>query len=67
MDASGAKNPIQSLSSTITYLQRHTLKLELGLSAANEDGAGGVISDAAGPLGPWTVLELGRIAAVLSI
>lgn len=39
-DTSGAKNNIQAIGSTVTYLQRYTLKLALGLAAAkDEDGA----------------------------
>jgi hypothetical protein len=38
-DASGAKNSIQAVGSTVTYLQRYTLKAALGLAAAHDDGA----------------------------
>lgn len=48
-DDSGNKNSIQGVGSTITYLQRYTLKAALGLAAANDDdgrsaGAGETIS-----------------------
>lgn len=36
-DESGNKNGIQGIGSTATYLQRYTLKLALGLSAAKDD------------------------------
>jgi hypothetical protein len=36
-DNSGGKNSIQSIGSTITYLQRYTLKPALGLAAARDD------------------------------
>lgn len=36
-DASGKKNTIQQVGSTITYLQRYTLKLALGLAAGRDD------------------------------
>lgn len=36
-DTSGAKNSIQAVGSTVTYLQRYTLKAALGLSAAADD------------------------------
>lgn len=36
-DDSGNKNPIQSIGSTITFLQRYTLKPALGLAASNDD------------------------------
>ncbi len=42
LDTSGAKNPIQSMGSTVSYLQRYTLKLAFGLAAAKDtDGNGG--------------------------
>lgn len=38
-DTSGSKNAIQSIGSTLTYLQRYTLVLSLGLaSSADDDG-----------------------------
>lgn len=36
-DASGKKNSIQQVGSSITYLQRYTLKMALGLAAAQDD------------------------------
>lgn len=36
-DTSGSKNSIQAIGSTITYLQRYTLKAALGLAASNDD------------------------------
>lgn len=36
-DTSGAKNDIQGIGSSITYLQRYTLKSALGLAAAKDD------------------------------
>ena len=36
-DDSGAKNSIQAIGSTVTYLQRYTLKAALGLAAAQDD------------------------------
>lgn len=38
-DGSGSKNTYQAVGSSVTYLQRYTLKLALGLSAANDDDA----------------------------
>lgn len=38
-DDSGNKNSIQAIGSTITYLQRYTLKAALGLAAAADDDA----------------------------
>lgn len=39
-DDSGKKNQIQQMGSTITYLQRYTLKAALGLAAATDDDGG---------------------------
>ena len=36
-DTSGKKNGIQSIGSTVSYLQRYTLKLAMGLAAAKDD------------------------------
>ena len=44
-DSSGAKNAIQSVGSTITYLERYTLTAALGLTTIDEDDDG----EAAGP------------------
>jgi hypothetical protein len=41
-DKSGRKNPNQAIASTVTYLQRYTLKEAVGVGAArDDDGAGG--------------------------
>jgi ERF superfamily protein len=48
-DTSGSKNHIQAIGSTVTYLQRYTLKAALGLAAAKDDdgrGAGKWVSSA---------------------
>lgn len=49
-DASGSKNAIQAIGSTLTYLQRYSLVQMLGLAASNDDdgkssAAGGTISE----------------------
>jgi hypothetical protein len=49
-DTSGAKNAIQAIGSTLTYLQRYTLTQALGLAASDDDdgktaGAGGSVTD----------------------
>lgn len=49
-DESGNKNAIQAIGSTLTYLQRMTLKAALGLSASEDDdgrdaGLSGVVTD----------------------
>jgi ERF superfamily len=42
-DATGSKNGVQAIGSTVTYLQRYTLLAAVGLAAENtdDDGAGG--------------------------
>ena len=41
-DTTGAKNPVQSVGSTVSYLQRYTLKAALGVAAEkDDDGRGG--------------------------
>lgn len=47
-DTTGSKNAIQAIGSTVTYLQRYTLKLALGLAATKDDDGGGSTGD--GPL-----------------
>lgn len=46
-DSSGGKNTIQAIGSTVTYLQRYTLRLALGLAAARDDDgrASAVVAD----------------------
>jgi len=45
-DDSGKKNAIQQVGSTITYLQRYTLKAALGLAAAQDDDGNGSEAEA---------------------
>lgn len=47
-DETGNKNSIQAIGSTITYLQRYTLKAALGLSASNDDD--GKTAEAGNPI-----------------
>ena len=42
-DESGNKNAIQAIGSTLTYLQRMTLKASLGLSASTDDDGRGAV------------------------
>jgi hypothetical protein len=41
-DTSGSKNSIQAIGSTVTYLQRYTLKAALGIAAGPDDDANSV-------------------------
>ena len=50
-DATGGKNPIQAVISSVSYLERHTLKAVAGVSEKGEDDdgqGGGMRSDPAG-------------------
>lgn len=49
-DASGSKNAIQAIGSTLTYLQRYTLIQALGLAASEDDDGHAV--DSGGPITP---------------
>lgn len=62
-DTSGSKNSIQAVGSTITYLQRYTLKAALGLSASNDDDAGthGQTVEDAATISPEQLEELRRV------
>lgn len=67
-DDSGNKNSIQAIGSTITYLQRYTLKAALGLAAANDDdgkssgeGSGTITDDQAADLQQLVVSTQAKI------
>lgn len=61
-DSTGSKNPIQALASTLTYLQRYTLKLALGLADSEGDDDG----QAAGGSEPITDEQRKAILAKIS-
>jgi hypothetical protein len=70
-DTTGSKNAIQSIGSTLTYLQRYTLIQALGLAAAEDDD--GMASGSAEQRGPiseeqvkaiWKLLEETKTEAV---
>lgn len=62
-DNSGSKNSIQAIGSTITYLQRYTLKAALGLAAAaDDDGKSADQSGDAALITPEQVAELEALA-----
>jgi len=56
-DTSGSKNPIQAIGSTVTYLQRYTLKAALGLSATDDDDAVSVNTNGNGNGGSRTLSD----------
>lgn len=60
-DDSGNKNSIQQIGSTITYLQRYTLKAALGLASAHDDD--GAKADESG--GPISAEQRDKLAAAL--
>lgn len=59
-DESGNKNSIQAVASTLTYLQRMTLKAALGLAASDDDD--GKASESAGTISPDQAEELIALA-----
>jgi len=62
VDKTGSKNPIQAMGSSVTYLQRYTLKAALGVAAArDDDGHGGNGNGNGGRITPEQV-ELLKIA-----
>lgn len=63
-DSSGSKNSIQAIGSTITYLQRYTLKAALGLAAATDDDGKAADTQVAAPdlhITPAQVAELEQL------
>jgi len=56
-DDSGSKNSIQQIGSTITYLQRYTLKAALGLAASNDDDGSAATADD-GPINDKQAAEI---------
>lgn len=71
-DASGSKNAIQAIGSTLTYLQRYSLVQMLGLAASDDDdgkagGVGATITDDQATQIQKLVLESGaNVAAFLN-
>lgn len=63
-DESGNKNSIQAVGSTITYLQRYTLKAALGLAASNDDDGGK--ADQAADDGPITREEMAVLERLIA-
>lgn len=59
-DESGNKNSIQAVASTLTYLQRMTLKAALGLAASEDDD--GRASDTSGVISPDQLEQLVALA-----
>lgn len=57
-DESGNKNSIQAIGSTITYLQRYTLKAALGLAASNDDDGKAAGTQAQRTIAPDQVEQL---------
>lgn len=60
-DDSGNKNPIQQVGSTLTYLQRMTLKAALGLAASEDDDGAKSVQTA----GPITQEQASRVRALI--
>lgn len=69
-DTSGMKNDLQGTMSTMTYLERYTLKLALGLAVEGDDDgrAGGAVSvPSAGYISEAQVSKLTRLANELGV
>ncbi len=60
-DESGKKNSIQAIGSTLTYLQRYTLKAALGLAASNDDDGGKADEVESAPIGPDEMAALRQL------
>jgi hypothetical protein len=64
-DTGGAKNAIQARISTVTYLERQTLKAVCGIAEQGDDSDGTGANDAGGPVNEQQLAELqARIAHV---
>ena len=57
-DDSGNKNSIQAIGSTVTYLQRYTLKAALGLASSYDDDGSAADDDDEGPISAEELAEL---------
>lgn len=55
-DGSGGKNSIQAIGSALTYLQRYSLKLALGLAASKDDD--GKAADSSEPISAEQLTEI---------
>lgn len=60
-DESGKKNSIQAIGSTLTYLQRYTLKAALGLAASNDDDGAKAEEVESPPIGPDEMAALRQL------
>lgn len=66
-DESGGKNTIQGLGSTVTYLQRYTLKAALGLSSSHDDDAQSAEEEVDNPISEDRVAHIRKEMAELGI
>jgi hypothetical protein len=64
IDTTGSKNPVQAIISTVTYLQRATLKAAIGLAAGDDDD-GRSLANGKQDTSPVTIEQLGRIQQAL--
>ena len=66
IDTTGSKNPVQAIISTVTYLQRATLKAAIGLAAGDDDdGKAAGIANGKQDTSPVTIEQLGKIQQAL--
>jgi hypothetical protein len=65
-DTSGSKNAIQAIGSTVTYLQRYTLKAALGLSASvDDDGAAATANGSGEPVATISDAEVEELKMLI--
>jgi hypothetical protein len=62
-DTSGGKNNLQEIASTVTYLERYTLKAALGLAASHDDDGRG---SEGGTPGTITALQMKELEALIT-
>jgi hypothetical protein len=60
-DSTGGKNTIQAIGSTLTYLQRYTLKSSLGLAAAPDDDGKKADDETKAPISEAQLKELAEL------
>jgi len=60
-DSSGKKNPIQSIASTVSYLERYTMLAGTGLAAKGMDNDGGLPEEEAEPITEKQQKEIERL------
>jgi hypothetical protein len=63
-DTTGGKNSLQAIASAVTYLQRYTLKLALGLSVSHDDDGRAAGGEDTGAVSDEQIDEINRLIDV---